>query len=89
MANDDKDTIVRDRYGVSLKQGDRVTLYDFRETDEENPVTGTLKYDRGFWSYAVHGDGGHRYLLMDNLTTCIDPGDGGFAWDEIEYLEPK
>jgi len=70
--------IVRDRHGRALCVGDRVTIHD---GDEH--ISGVLVYDRAFWAYAVHGDDDKRYLLMDNLRTCIDPGDGGFAWEEI------
>ena len=74
--------VVRDRYGKAIAVGDCVTIYDYLKQDD--PVTGVLVYDLAFWAYAVHGDDGKRYLLMDFLHTCIDPGDGGFAWKEIE-----
>ena len=74
--------VVRDRNGTPVAAEERVTLYDFAE--QEDPITGVLVYDRAFWAYAVHGDNGKRYLLMDCLRTCVDPGDGGFAWKEIE-----
>jgi len=79
--------VVRDRHGLPLFVGNRVMLYDPQETDP--PITGVLVYDKAFWAYAVHGDDGKRYLLMDNLRTCIDPGDGGFAWEEIEGSNTK
>ena len=70
--------VVRDKNGVYLYEGDRVAI---EETD------GTLKYDPAFWAYAVRGDDGRRYLLMDVLHTSFDPGDGRFAWREIEKVE--
>lgn len=68
------DGIVRDRSGKWLQEGDRVRIAE---------TTGVIEYDRAFWAYVVRGDDGKRYLLMDILTTCIDPGDGGFAWEQI------
>jgi len=76
--------IVRDLNGKYLYAGDRVTLHG--ASDEGADVAGVLKYDPAFWAYAMRGDDGKRYLLMDNLHTSIDPGDGGFAWKEIEAL---
>lgn len=75
-------SVVRDRNGKALVVGDRVALYDCM--GEKPSVLGVLVYDEAFWAYAIHGVDGKRYLLMDNLRTCIDPGDGGFAWEEIE-----
>jgi len=74
--------ILRDKHGRDVRCGDRVSLLD----QEQPPITGVLKYDPSFFAYAVLGDDGRRYLLMDNLYTTIDPGDGGFAWKEIEKL---
>ena len=70
--------VVRDKNGTYLYGGDRVAIEE---------TAGVLKYDPAFWAYAVRGDDGRRYLLMDVLHTCFDPGDGGFAWREIEKVE--
>ena len=67
--------IVRGANGEYLHEGDRVII------DE---TAGVLIYDKAFWAYAVRGDDGRRYLLMDILHVSFDPGDGGFAWQGIE-----
>ena len=77
----EKRVVVRDRNGESLYEGDKVILYDYAH--EDFPIHGVLVYDKAFWAHAVHTEH-KRYLLLDNLRTIIDPGDGGFAYAEIE-----
>ena len=73
--------ILKDKNGKDIRCGDRVSLLDPEQPD----IRGVLKYDPAFWAYAVRGDDGKRYLLMDNIHTCVDR-DGEFTWKEIEKL---